>query len=62
MSLLIPVLVKCQSPGDSIGDVIINLPSEPLTAMRIGIGDAITIELIAGSMVLKPIRNERPKS
>ena len=30
--------------------------------MKIGIGDAMTIELIDGSIVLKPIRTERAKS
>lgn len=49
--------VKCQDPGDSSGDVIIDLPDDILERMDLHIGDSLTIELIGGSIVLKPIRD-----
>ncbi|WP_243459087.1 AbrB/MazE/SpoVT family DNA-binding domain-containing protein [Pseudomonas fluorescens] len=48
--------VKCQDPGDGSGDVIIDLPSDVLAAMNIGLGDLLTIEQVGGSILLKPIR------
>lgn len=61
MALSVPVIVKCQDPGDSSGDVIIDLPTEMLTAMNVGIGDLMSIELFDGSIVLKPIREADTK-
>lgn len=49
--------VRCQDPGDGSGDVIIDLPDEILESMGLNIGDFLTIELIGGSIVLKPIRD-----
>ena len=43
--------------GDGTGDLIIDLPPEALAAMGIGFGDLMNIELVGGSMVLKPIRD-----
>ncbi|WP_448646219.1 AbrB/MazE/SpoVT family DNA-binding domain-containing protein [Pseudomonas mohnii] len=54
--------VKCQDPGDGSGDVIIDLPSEVLASMNIGLGDLLTIELVDGSILLKPIRDADTKS
>ena len=47
--------MKCQDPGDGSGDVIIDLPDDILERMDLHIGDSLTIELIGGSIVLKPI-------
>uniref|UniRef100_UPI001F415EFC AbrB/MazE/SpoVT family DNA-binding domain-containing protein n=1 Tax=Pseudomonas fulva TaxID=47880 RepID=UPI001F415EFC len=47
--------VKCQDTGDGSGDVIIDLPDDILERMGLKIGDSLTIELIGGSIVLKPI-------
>lgn len=49
--------VKCQDLGDGSGDVIIDLPDDILERMGLHIGDSLTIELIGGSIVLKPIRD-----
>lgn len=49
--------VKCQDPGDGSGDVIIDLPDDILECMDLHIGDSLSIELIGGSIVLKPIRD-----
>ncbi|MCO7055687.1 MULTISPECIES: AbrB/MazE/SpoVT family DNA-binding domain-containing protein [Pseudomonas] len=49
--------VKCQDPGDGSGDVIIDLPDDVLERMGLQIGDSLTLELIGGSIVLKPIRD-----
>jgi hypothetical protein len=54
--------VKCQDPGDGSGDVIIDLPSDVLASMNIGLGDLLTIELVEGSILLKPIRDADTKS
>lgn len=61
MALSVPVIVKCLDPGDSSGDVIIDLSTEMLAAMNVGIGDLMSIELIDGSIVLKPIREADTK-
>lgn len=50
-------LVKCQDPGDDSDDVIIDLPDDILESMNLRAGDFLTIESIAGSIVLKPIRD-----
>lgn len=47
-------IVKCQEPGDDSGDVIIDLPDDILESMNLRVGDFLTIESIAGSIVLKP--------
>lgn len=49
--------VTCQNSGDGSGDVIINLPPDVLAAMNVGIGDLLSIELVNGAIVLKPIRD-----
>lgn len=49
--------VKCHDPGDGSGDVIIDLPDNILGRMDLHIGDSLIIELIGGSIVLKPIRD-----
>lgn len=54
--------VKCQDPGDGSGDVIIDLPSDVLASMNIGLGDLLTIELVEGLILLKPIRDADTKS
>lgn len=54
--------VVCQEPGDDSGDVIIDLHSDVLKAMNVGLGDSLSIELADGSMVLKPIREVTAKS
>jgi antitoxin component of MazEF toxin-antitoxin module len=54
--------VKCQDPGDGSGDVIIDLPPDVLAAMNVGLGDFLTIELVDGSIVLRPIRDADAKS
>ncbi|OYT81774.1 MAG: AbrB family transcriptional regulator [Pseudomonas sp. PGPPP2] len=47
--------VKCQDPGDGSGDVIIDLPPEVLSAMNVGPGDLLSIELANAAIVLKCI-------
>ncbi|MGE8059499.1 AbrB/MazE/SpoVT family DNA-binding domain-containing protein [Pseudomonas sp. NPDC089547] len=49
--------VKCQDPVDGSGDSIIDLPDDILERMGVKIGDSLSIELIDGSLVLKPIRD-----
>ncbi|KKX63740.1 AbrB/MazE/SpoVT family DNA-binding domain-containing protein [Pseudomonas putida] len=62
MSDSVQATVKCQDPGDGSGDVIIDLPPDVLAAMNIGLGDLLTIELVDGSILLKPIRDADTKS
>jgi antitoxin ChpS len=54
--------VTCQDPGDGSGDVIIDLPSGTLESMNLNLGDLLSIELVNGAIVLKPIRNDETKS
>lgn len=46
--------VKCQDPADGSGDVIVDLPQELLADLGLGIGSVLTIEVINGTIVLKP--------
>lgn len=57
MSESVRAVVKCQDPGDGTGDVIIALPPDILAAMSVGLGDSLSIELINGVVVLRPIRD-----
>lgn len=54
--------VTCQDPCAGSGDVIIELPKNVLAAMNVGLGDSLTIELVGGSIVLKPIRDADTES
>lgn len=54
--------MKCQDPGDGNGDVIIDIPQDVLAAMNVGLGDLLSIEMLEGSIVLKPIRDADTKS
>ncbi len=56
MSKPMPVIVKCQDPGDDTGDVIVELPTEILEEIGLTVGDELSIELIEGLIVLKPVR------
>jgi antitoxin ChpS len=62
MGELIQTTVICQDPGDGSGDVIIDLPPDVLEAMNLGIGHSLSIELVDGSIVLKPIHESDAKS
>lgn len=57
MSESIRAIVKCQDPGDDTGDVIVELPSDVLAGMDVGLGDSLSIELMDGAIVLRPIRH-----
>ncbi len=61
MSEAVRTIVKCQDPGDCIGDVIIDIPPDILVALNVGLGDLLSIELVEGSIVMKPIRNADTK-
>jgi len=55
-------IVKCQDPSDCSGDVIIDLPTDVLVALNVGLGDLLSIELVEGSIVMKPFRNADTKT
>ena len=50
-------ITECSDAGDGSGDVIVELPTELLENMGLRIGDELTLEMISGSIVLKPIRS-----
>lgn len=52
--------VKCQDAGDGSGDVIIDLPDDIVESMALNVGDLLSIELIDGSIVLKPVADTQP--
>jgi len=47
---------------DGSGDVIIDLPPNALATINVGLGDLLPIELVEGSIVLKPIRDSDTNS
>ena len=49
--------VICQDPGDGSGIVIIDLPSDLLESMNLDLGDSLSIELVNGTILLRPIRD-----
>nr|WP_082036764.1 AbrB/MazE/SpoVT family DNA-binding domain-containing protein [Pseudomonas rhodesiae] len=55
-------IVKCRDPDDGNGDVIIDLPPDVLAAINIGLGDSLSIELVNGAIVLRPIRDANTQS
>lgn len=52
--------VKCQDPGDGSADVIIDLPTDILIELSLTVGDKLSIALVDGAIVLKPIRDPNP--
>lgn len=62
MSDSLQTTVIYEDPGDGSGDVIIDLPPDILAAMDVGLGNSLSIELVDGSIVLKPIRGTDLKS
>ena len=47
--------VRCQDTADGSGDFIVDLPPELLAEMGWDLGDILTVEVIDGAIVLKPI-------
>ncbi|MFR0676016.1 hypothetical protein ACLUUI_20325 [Enterobacterales bacterium AW_CKDN230030176-1A_HGKHYDSX7] len=62
MSDSLQTTVICQDPDEGSGDFIIDLPPAMLAAMDVGLGDSLSIELVDGSIVLKPIRGTNSES
>ncbi|MEE4861251.1 AbrB/MazE/SpoVT family DNA-binding domain-containing protein [Pseudomonas alliivorans] len=54
--------VVCQDPDDGSGDAIIELPKGVLQAVNVGLGDSLSIEVVGGSVALKPTREAEAKS
>lgn len=57
MTESVGITVTCQDPGDDSGDVIIELPSDLLESMNLGVGDSLSIESVDGTIVLRPARD-----
>ena len=62
MTQSVRTIVKCQDPGDGSGDVIIDLPPDVLAAINVGLGGSLSIELVNGAIVLRPIRDANTQS
>lgn len=62
MSKTVQTTVTCQDPGDGSGDVIIDLPPDAPETMSLKLGDSLSIELVNGAIVLRPIRDSDTKS
>ncbi|MEX6664739.1 MULTISPECIES: AbrB/MazE/SpoVT family DNA-binding domain-containing protein [Pseudomonas] len=62
MTQSVRTIVKCQDLGDGSGDVIIDLPPDVLAAINVGLGDSLSIELVNGAIVLRPIRDANTQS
>lgn len=50
-------IVKCEDTKDGSGDVLVELPQDLLSVLELGIGDELTITVINGEIVLKPVRS-----
>ncbi|MBX8596816.1 AbrB/MazE/SpoVT family DNA-binding domain-containing protein [Pseudomonas cichorii] len=61
MSASVQTTVICQDPGDGSGDVIIELSPAILAELKIGLGDSLSIELVDGLIVLKPVPDAEEK-
>jgi antitoxin ChpS len=48
--------VECYDPADGSGDMIVDLPPELLTSLGLVLNDELTIEIIDGGIVLRPVR------
>lgn len=62
MTQSVRAIAKCQDPGDGSGDVIIDLPPDVLAVINVDLGDSLSIELVNGAIVLKPIRDANTQS
>lgn len=60
MSQLASTTVKCQDPGDGSGDVIVDFPTDILKELSLAVGDRLSIELVDGVIVQRPIREPIP--
>lgn len=54
--------VICQDPGDGSGDLIIDLPQDVIEYMKVVSGDLLSIELVAGMLVLSALRDADTKT
>lgn len=52
--------VKCQDPNDGTGDLIIDIPDEMLQAIGIVVGDELSIEVVNGVILLRPLSSATP--
>nr|WP_314876906.1 AbrB/MazE/SpoVT family DNA-binding domain-containing protein [uncultured Pseudomonas sp.] len=52
--------VKCQDPKDGTGDLIIDIPDEMLLALGVGVGDELSIEVVDGVILLRPLSRATP--
>lgn len=54
--------VKCLNVADGSGDVIVELPEDFLAEAGLHLGDELTVEMIDGAVVLKPVRPDETAS
>lgn len=52
--------VKCQDPKDGTGDLIIDIPDEMLQAIGAVVGDELSIEVVDGMILLRPLSSATP--
>lgn len=52
-----PTTVKCQDSGDGTGDLIIDLPDEMLQSLGVTVGDELSLEVVDGAIILRPLRS-----
>ena len=60
MNQPLSMTVKCQDPRDGSGGFIVNLPPEVLNELGVTVSNQLSIELIDGVIVLKPVREATP--
>lgn len=51
---------KCQDPKDGTGDLMIDIPDEMLQAIGVVVGDELSIEVVDGVILLRPLSSATP--
>ncbi len=57
---MLPATVKCQDPKDGACDLIIDTPDEMLQAIGVVVGDELSIEVVDGVILLRPLSSATP--
>lgn len=53
--------VKCQDPKDGTGVLIIDIPDEMFQAIGVVVGDELSIEVVDGEILLRPLSSATPR-
>ncbi|MNJ27091.1 hypothetical protein D3C77_215870 [compost metagenome] len=60
MSQVKSKIVECEDPKDGSGELIVVIPPEVLAELGLGVGDRLSLEMLDGKIVLKPVCDTKP--